>query len=113
MLRSNKIVHIALCRRPETEKDLTPHQSSGATHSSASANYSGEEQNDGDENDDDVDSRCGLSGFFCRRIGPYGTGERMKLINQFAEEHPETSIRQITIKLGEITCKEPPGCVLI
>jgi len=48
---------------------------------------------------------------FCRRIGPYGTGERMKLINQFAEEHPETSIRQITIKLGEITCKEPPGCV--
>jgi SWI/SNF-related matrix-associated actin-dependent regulator of chromatin subfamily A member 5 len=48
---------------------------------------------------------------FCRRIGPFGTGERMKLINQFAEEHPETSIRQITLKLGEITCKEPPECV--
>lgn len=48
---------------------------------------------------------------FCRRIGPYGTGERMKLINQFAEEHPETSIRQVTLKLGEITCKEPPACV--
>jgi len=48
---------------------------------------------------------------FCRRIGPYGTGERMKLITQFAEDHPETSIRQVTLKLGEITCKEPPACV--
>jgi len=48
---------------------------------------------------------------FCRRIGPQGTGERMKLINQFAEEHTETSVRQITIKLGEITCREPPACV--
>ena len=48
---------------------------------------------------------------FCRRIGPYGTGERMKLINQFAEDYPETSIRQVTLKLGEITCKEPPACV--
>merc|ERR1712238_126074 len=48
---------------------------------------------------------------FCRRIGPFGTGERMKLINQFAEEHTETSVRQITIKLGEITCREPPACV--
>jgi hypothetical protein len=48
---------------------------------------------------------------FCRRIGPFGTGERMKLINQFAEDYPETSIRQVTLKLGEITCKEPPACV--
>lgn len=48
---------------------------------------------------------------FCRRIGPHGTGERMKLINQFAEDYPETSIRQVTLKLGEITCKEPPACV--
>merc|ERR1712176_1637720 len=48
---------------------------------------------------------------FCRRIGPYGTGERMKLINQFADEHPETSIRQVTLKLGEITCREPPACI--
>ena len=35
----------------------------------------------------------------------------MKLITQFAEDHPETSIRQVTLKLGEITCKEPPACV--
>jgi len=48
---------------------------------------------------------------FCRRIGPYGTGERMKLINQFADDHPETSIRQVTLKLGEITCREPPACI--
>ncbi len=48
---------------------------------------------------------------FCRRIGVHGTGERRKLINDFAEEHPTTSVRQVTIKLGEITQKEPPPCV--
>jgi hypothetical protein len=35
----------------------------------------------------------------------------MKLINEFAELHPTTSIRQVTLKLGEITQKEPPACV--
>lgn len=48
---------------------------------------------------------------FCRRIGAYGTGERMKLINQFVEEYPTTSIRQVTITLGSITSKEPPACI--
>lgn len=48
---------------------------------------------------------------FCRRIGAHGTGERMKLINQFAEEHPTVSVRQVTLKLGEITTKEMPGCI--
>lgn len=48
---------------------------------------------------------------FCRRIGAGGTGERMKLINQFAEEHPTVSVRQVTLKLGEITTKEMPACV--
>lgn len=48
---------------------------------------------------------------FCRRIGAMGTGERMKLINQFAEEHPTVSVRQVTLKLGEITTKEMPACV--
>lgn len=48
---------------------------------------------------------------FCRRIGATGTGERMKLINQFAEEHPTVSVRQVTLKLGEITTKEMPACV--
>jgi hypothetical protein len=48
---------------------------------------------------------------FCRRIGAQGTGERMKLINQFAEEHPTVSVRQVTLKLGEITTKDMPGCV--
>jgi hypothetical protein len=48
---------------------------------------------------------------FCRRIGAKGTGERMKLINQFAEEHPTVSVRQVTLKLGEITTKDLPGCV--
>eukprot|EP00934_Nitzschia_sp_Nitz4_P002372 Nitzschia sp. Nitz4//scaffold15_size197535//114083//119000//NITZ4_001588-RA/size197535-processed-gene-0.80-mRNA-1//-1//CDS//3329537745//2367//frame0 len=48
---------------------------------------------------------------FCRRIGANGTGERMKLINQFAEEHPTVSVRQVTLKLSEITTKDMPGCV--
>jgi len=48
---------------------------------------------------------------FCRRIGPYGTHKRMELITAFAEEHPTTSVRQVTLKLGEITVKEPPACL--
>jgi SWI/SNF-related matrix-associated actin-dependent regulator of chromatin subfamily A member 5 len=48
---------------------------------------------------------------FCRRIGAHGTGERMKLINQFVDEHTTTSIRQVTLTLGRITCKDPPACV--
>lgn len=48
---------------------------------------------------------------FCRRIGAGGTGERMKLINQFAEENPTVSVRQVTLRLGEITTKEIPKCV--
>ena len=46
---------------------------------------------------------------FCRRIGAKGTGERMKLINDFAAEHPTVSVRQVTLRLGEITTKELPA----
>jgi hypothetical protein len=48
---------------------------------------------------------------FCGRISAEGTGERMKLINQFADEHPTISVRQVTIRLGEITTRELPACV--
>ena len=48
---------------------------------------------------------------FCRRISAQGTGERMKLINQFAEDYPTVSVRQVTLRLGEITTKELPECV--
>jgi hypothetical protein len=48
---------------------------------------------------------------FCKRIGANGTGERMKLINQFAEDHPTVSVRQVTLRLGEITTKDMPACV--
>ncbi|KAL3919052.1 MAG: hypothetical protein SGILL_003948 [Bacillariaceae sp.] len=48
---------------------------------------------------------------FCRRIGAHGTGERKKVIQEFANEHPTTSVRQVTLKLGEITQKDPPPCV--
>jgi hypothetical protein len=47
----------------------------------------------------------------CRRIGAHGTGERKKVIQEFADEHPTTSVRQVTLKLGEITQKTPPPCV--
>lgn len=48
---------------------------------------------------------------FCRRIGAQGTGERMKLINKFAEDYPSISVRQVTMKFGEITTRDVPGCV--
>lgn len=49
---------------------------------------------------------------FCRRISAEGTGERMKLINTFAAENPTISVRQVTIRLGEITTRERPECVV-
>jgi hypothetical protein len=48
---------------------------------------------------------------FCRRIGMHGTGERMKLINQFVEDYPAISVRQVTMKFSEITTRERPPCV--
>ncbi|KAL3915861.1 MAG: hypothetical protein SGILL_005448 [Bacillariaceae sp.] len=48
---------------------------------------------------------------FCQRIGAYGTGERKKVIQEFADQHPTTSVRQVTLKLSEITQKTPPPCV--
>lgn len=45
---------------------------------------------------------------FCRRITAQGTGERMKLISQFVEDHPTISIRQVTLKFSEITTKTRP-----
>lgn len=48
---------------------------------------------------------------FCRRIGAEGTHERVNLINQFAEEHPTISIRQLTIRFSEITQRDRPSVV--
>ena len=48
---------------------------------------------------------------FCQRIGANGTHERAKLIDQFVEEHPTISARQVTIKFGEITTRDRPACV--
>ena len=45
---------------------------------------------------------------FCRRIGAYGTGERVQMMNKFVEENPQISIRQVTLKLAEITTKDRP-----
>ena len=46
---------------------------------------------------------------FCRRIGADGTGERMKLINAFVDEHPAISVRQVTIKFSEVTTRTMPS----
>jgi hypothetical protein len=48
---------------------------------------------------------------FCRRIGAYGTGERMKLINTFVEEHPDISVRQVTLKFSDITMRTVPSWI--
>lgn len=48
---------------------------------------------------------------FCRRIGVNGTGERVTVINQFVEEYPTISIRQVTMKMTEITQRERPAWV--
>lgn len=48
---------------------------------------------------------------FCRRIGVNGTGERVAVINQFVEDHPTISIRQVTLKMTEMTMRERPAWV--
>merc|ERR1719491_1142831 len=45
----------------------------------------------------------------CRRIGPGGTRERLTLINRFVRDHPATSLRQVTVKFGEVTTKVAPA----
>jgi hypothetical protein len=48
---------------------------------------------------------------FCRRISANGTGQRMNLINKFSEENPTISVRQVTIRFGEVTTKDRPACI--
>jgi SLIDE len=48
---------------------------------------------------------------FCRRISASGTGERMKVINQFVEDHATISVRQVTIRFSEITTRDRPECI--
>ncbi|CAB9513014.1 ISWI chromatin-remodeling complex ATPase ISW2 [Seminavis robusta] len=48
---------------------------------------------------------------FCRRIGAAGTGERNTLINQFVEDNPTISLRQVSIKMSEITTKDRPAWI--
>ena len=47
----------------------------------------------------------------CRRIGPQGTNKRMQVITDFAKDHPETSVRQVTFKFAELVTKVLPACV--
>lgn len=47
----------------------------------------------------------------CRRIGVQGTNKRMDLINQFALDYPDASVRQVTLKFADIVTKMLPECV--
>ena len=47
---------------------------------------------------------------FVRRVG-LGTGERVSIINQFVDDYPTISARQVTLKFTEICTKDRPGCV--
>jgi hypothetical protein len=48
---------------------------------------------------------------FCRRVSAYGTGERMKVINAFVDDHHSVSVRQVTMRFSEVTTRERPGCI--
>ncbi|GKY92507.1 hypothetical protein MPSEU_000221000 [Mayamaea pseudoterrestris] len=48
---------------------------------------------------------------FCHRISPQGTSDRNKLINDFAADFPQVSVRQVTMKFNEVVLRERPACV--
>ncbi len=48
---------------------------------------------------------------YCRRITAEGTDARMDVINGFAQDHPQVSIRQSTIKFVDLTTKDRPSCL--
>ena len=48
---------------------------------------------------------------YCRRITAEGTDARMDVINGFAQDHPQVSIRQSTIKFVDLTTKDRPLCL--
>jgi len=48
---------------------------------------------------------------YCRRITAEGTDARMDVINGIAQDHPQVSIRQSTIKFVDLTTKDRPSCL--
>eukprot|EP00977_Amphora_coffeiformis_P010111 scaffold2357_cov167-Amphora_coffeaeformis.AAC.19 len=48
---------------------------------------------------------------FCCRIGANGNASRTGLVNEFVDENPTISARQVTLRLNEITTKDRPPCV--
>jgi hypothetical protein len=48
---------------------------------------------------------------YCRRITAEGTDKRVDVINGFAQDHPQVSIRQSTIKFVDLTTKDRPSCL--
>jgi hypothetical protein len=47
-----------------------------------------------------------------KMIGCSGNNERNRIVDDFAKKHPETSVRQVNLKFGEITTRAMPKCVL-
>jgi len=45
---------------------------------------------------------------FCHRISANGTGQRADVVSQFAKDHPDISLRQVTLKMTECTQRERP-----
>lgn len=48
---------------------------------------------------------------FCRRISASGTWERIKLTADFVADYPGVSMRQVSLKLAEVTTRDRPACV--
>lgn len=48
---------------------------------------------------------------FCRRVTACGTWERNKLVQDFVNDHPTISMRQVSMRLAEMTTKDRPACV--
>lgn len=45
-----------------------------------------------------------------QRISINGTDRRIKLIDEFVKDYPDTSNRQVTFKVAELTTKDKPAC---
>ena len=48
---------------------------------------------------------------FCQSVTANGIWERQKLVNDFVADHPTISMRQVGLKLAEITTRDRPACV--
>jgi len=48
---------------------------------------------------------------FCRRITAYGIWKRDDFVQEFSADNPTISMRQVSIRLNEITTRDRPACI--